>query len=594
MNFRLTDQCRSMSFDVVGRLFSKAKPDQQFIQCRQCRSEFSKFLDLARRYHLKIASLPQFYLNLFYHAEKRFDFTVDLELKSRPNFFGCCDTTIGSMPWGLLLGVLHGCLVISVSCMLAAFPMCEAKETAQKLQKYTSLPPVSDEKLNDIETRGKWGATRLMLAAFEGDVARAKQLIAYGANVNAFDSDKISPLLYALGRIKPLKEVPSEKVLFNPIYGHRIHLSPGQKQIARMLIDAGANANAMDDTGHTPLSLASLSDDTAVVRDLLKSGAQVNLYVTADHHTKHDTALMNAALVGNDKVVSLLIDAGADVNARRVGRSPYETALTCALHNGQVASAKILISHGANVHFVDEDGYTTPMIAATSPRGAELVDVLLEVGASARGQTKTGDSLISLSSRWASVNTIKKLLTMGATYDPNGETGKHALSGAIVGKNEELVRFFLRQGTDVNSEVSHESLLKKSAEANAQRIVHILLEAGARPDDSGSGANPEPLNDSYSPLLIAVERRNLKIVRDLLAHGADPNKGTKVTDLKPIMQAVVGRRPNIEIIKTLLNAGANPNVREIQTGRTTLDRAKEWKTTIGDQLVELLLAHGAE
>src|SRR5205809_916635 len=75
--------------------------------------------------------------------------------------------------------------------------------------------------------------------------------------------------------------------------------------IARLLVAAGANANAVNRYGVTPLSLAADNASVELVDVLLKAGADAKAVIK-----EGETVLMAAARTGNAKAVQLLIDRG--------------------------------------------------------------------------------------------------------------------------------------------------------------------------------------------------------------------------------------------------------------------------------------------
>ena len=77
------------------------------------------------------------------------------------------------------------------------------------------------------------------------------------------------------------------------------------------LIQAGADVNVYDSEGETPLMYAASSNSIDVVRVLIEAGANVN-----DRADDERTALIIAAQEGHTDMVELLIQAGADVYAR--------------------------------------------------------------------------------------------------------------------------------------------------------------------------------------------------------------------------------------------------------------------------------------
>jgi ankyrin repeat protein len=98
----------------------------------------------------------------------------------------------------------------------------------------------------------------------------------------------------------------------------------GQTDIAGFLISQGADVNAKDNSGETPLHLAAAAEgkSKAIAALLISNGASVN--------AKSDlgwTPLHNAALLDRRDLLEDLVAAGADVNARSdSGEKPVEIA----------------------------------------------------------------------------------------------------------------------------------------------------------------------------------------------------------------------------------------------------------------------------
>src|SRR4030095_9818505 len=93
--------------------------------------------------------------------------------------------------------------------------------------------------------------------------------------------------------------------------------------IVQLLVQGGANVNAANRHGVTPLSLAALNRSSRIVALLLEAGADPQLKLPEDQ-----TILMTAARAGSSEVLKLLLDAGADVNAKETVAG--ETALMWA------------------------------------------------------------------------------------------------------------------------------------------------------------------------------------------------------------------------------------------------------------------------
>ncbi|MFK7972503.1 MAG: ankyrin repeat domain-containing protein [Bacteroidia bacterium] len=106
--------------------------------------------------------------------------------------------------------------------------------------------------------------------------------------------------------------------------------------IVSILLDLGADIDAINPGGQTPLARAAYYGNTAIVKQLLKAGANVNL----SNARYHVTPLMAAAMGGQVETGSLLLHAGADPALRDAqGR---KTALMWASFYNHTAFVKLL------------------------------------------------------------------------------------------------------------------------------------------------------------------------------------------------------------------------------------------------------------
>jgi hypothetical protein len=105
-----------------------------------------------------------------------------------------------------------------------------------------------------------------------------------------------------------------------------------------ILLQQGAELEAVDYLDETPLHKAARMGAEDVVKALMNAGADVNA------RSPDWTTLMSAVSGGNVEVVKMLVNAGADLTAETLWG---ETALTIALKNGQEAITVFLADHGA-------------------------------------------------------------------------------------------------------------------------------------------------------------------------------------------------------------------------------------------------------
>ncbi len=137
----------------------------------------------------------------------------------------------------------------------------------------------------------------------------------------------------------------------------------------------GANLDARDRLGDTPLMNAALKGHIEIAEFLISKGADVSL---TDNWG--NTALIDSAKYAKDStcdIIALLVDHDADVNAKnKLGL----TALIFAAQGGHVENIGCLISEGADVNAKSKSGETALKLAETSER-KDIIDLLKENGA---------------------------------------------------------------------------------------------------------------------------------------------------------------------------------------------------------------------
>lgn len=176
------------------------------------------------------------------------------------------------------------------------------------------------------------------------------------------------------------------------------------------LIEAGADYDASDNVGRTPLMHAGTSKKPKATRALIDAGADVN---------KQDTfiggPLAWTSGFGQAESVQDLVDAGAQVET--VGAATGYTPLIWASGFGDPESVSILVEAGANIEAQDTIDGGTPLIHAARTGSVIGMQSLLESGASVESKDRNGKSALLAASGHSGGTTDKIILLLDAGAD---------------------------------------------------------------------------------------------------------------------------------------------------------------------------------
>ncbi|XP_044742473.1 ankyrin-3-like [Chrysoperla carnea] len=399
---------------------------------------------------------------------------------------------------------------------------------------------------HDAEINAKTGKTAIFYAIANADLKITKLLLTNGANVK----DNPEPLNIAVekGYIEIVEallqynadvnasDVNGKTALhltatlrdFENSFGSRTDKDPNvnniKGEIAKLLLNQGANVNAQTKNGETTLHIATQNGYVQIVEALLKHKADVN---ASDVYGK--TALHLTATLSDFK----------DSFRSRTDEDPNVNS------KGEIA--KLLLNQGANADAQTKNGVTTLHIA-TQNGYAQVVEVLLEYNANVNSRVKSDITPLHLSAQRGDEEISKMLLNKGANLDAKQKNGITALHIATLKGHKEIVKLLLERGAKVDSKGKRDiTPLHLGAQEGHQEIIETILKFGA---DINS-------RDEYgrTALHIASHKKHVKVVTTLLEYGSDINIISRNYHT-PLDYAMVGSGPfnerankTIEIIK---------------------------------------------
>ena len=277
------------------------------------------------------------------------------------------------------------------------------------------------------------------------------------------------------------------------------------------LIKAGADVNAANRYGVTPLSLAAGNGAERLITLLIESGA--NAQAADAKLTEGRTLLMLAARTGNVASIRQLVAHGAHVNAaeRRTG----STALMWAALENHADAVRALVAAGADVN-------ARSAVTAYPHTPPGVIGDALEEGYSYVGQTvlpRGGWTALMYAARQGALDAARALVDAHADLAAADPDGTPALTFAIINGHYDLATLLIEKGADVNQPDRTGATPLYSAVD-----MHTLQTSFGRPE------LPRAVTDGSVPM-----------AKTLLAHGADPNRALKTRVLKRTYQAGDGR-----------------------------------------------------
>jgi ankyrin repeat protein len=369
------------------------------------------------------------------------------------------------------------------------------------------------------------------------------------------------------------KSKPTTVGLLNTLGETGLYLSSehGHCDVARQLLERGADINARGGYYGNALQAASSKGHCQMVQLLLEKGADINAQGGA-----LGGALQTASYRRHYRVVQLLLGSGADVNAQG---GFFGNALQAASNGGHRKIVQLLLEKGACVN-AQGGGYGNALQAASLGGHYQIVQLLLESGADVNAQGGTNGNALQAASYWGHYQIVQLLLEKGACVNAQGGKYGNALQAASRSGDYKSVQLLLEKGACVNAQGGeYGNALQVASLAGHYQIVQLLLESGADVNTQGGVYGNALQAASYGG--------HHQIVQLLLESGADVNTQGGFYD--NALQAA-SHWGHYQTVQLLLKSGADVNAQG-----TLYGNALRAASLIGhNRVAQLLRENGAK
>ncbi|KAL8746481.1 MAG: hypothetical protein Q9184_007742 [Pyrenodesmia sp. 2 TL-2023] len=307
------------------------------------------------------------------------------------------------------------------------------------------------------------------------------------------------------------------------------------------------------------------------------------------------TGLLGAIQQGDDLLLEIAIEEGANVNAKGAdGKAP----LHLAAMQGNPDIVQLLIDHGADINIATSlrgdiqerkfNGQRTPLHWACDRGHESCVRLLVKHGADVNANNYTNRTPLQEALMRGNVSISKFLLENGASvksHDDEGWTPLH--QAAISRKAVEVIHLLLDKGADIEAKTfttNHWNLTCRNeatplflAAGEQEYTVKALMDRGA--DLRCRNMNGE------MPIHIACWRGHASTVKRMLDAGIDIEEKDHLDEETPLLKAA--STGQTLVLKLLLDRGANMDA-VTQYGRNALVHAQLHRKEGNEEAVRFL------
>ncbi|KAK6730167.1 hypothetical protein RB195_006932 [Necator americanus] len=381
------------------------------------------------------------------------------------------------------------------------------------------------------------GRTALHLAALNGHLQIVHLLLQHKAFVNSKSKTGEAPLHLAAqnGHVRVVNVLVQdhgaslEAITLDNQTALHFSARHGQLVVSQTLLALGANPNARDDKGQTPLHLAAENDYPDVVKLFLKMKQNNRGVLTAIDHNGFTCAHI-AAMKGSLAVVRelMMIDKAMVIQAKT--KTLEATTLHMAAAGGHANIVKILLENGANAE--DENAHGMTALHLGAKNGFVSILEAFDKSLWRRCSRKTGLNALHIAAYYGNsdfVNEMLKSVPASIRSEPPiynhhvvkefaTEYGFTPLHLAAQSGHDSLVRMLLNQGVQVDATSTTMNVipLHLAAQQGHIAVVGMLLSRSTQQQHAKDWRGRTPLH-------LAAMNGHYEMVSLLIAQGSNIN-----------------------------------------------------------------------